>query len=98
MQRVPVISPDGQPLMPTKTSRARRWLREGKARIYSNDLNVFAIQLISEPSGYEIQDVVIGIDPGKLFSGVGIQSSKATLLKLHLILPFARGDRPKGTA
>jgi len=88
MQRVPVISPNGRPFMPTKPSRARRWLKEGKAKIYPNDLNVFAIQLINEPFGYETQDVVIGIDPGKLFSGVGVQSSKATLLKLHLILPF----------
>jgi hypothetical protein len=88
MQRVPVISSDGHPLMPTKPSRARRWLKEGKAKIYPNDLNVFAIQLINEPSGYETQDVVAGIDPGKLFSGVGVHSSKATLFKLHLILPF----------
>ncbi len=88
MQRVPVISPDGRPLMPTKPSRARRWLVCGKAKIYPNELNVFAIQLINEPSDYKTQDVAIGIDPGKLFSGVGVQSSKATLLKLHLILPF----------
>ncbi len=88
MQRVPVISPEGNPLMPTKPSRARRWLKEGIARIYPNDLNIFAIQLINEPSGRETQDVVIGIDPGKLFSGIGIQSNKATLLKFHLILPF----------
>lgn len=88
MQRVAVISPDGRPLMPTKPSRARRWLKEGKAKIYLNDLNIFAIQLINEPSGYKTQDVAIGIDPGKLFSGIGVQSSKATLLKLHLILPF----------
>jgi len=88
MQRVPVISQNGRPLMPTKPSRARRWLKEGKAKIYPSDLKVFAIQLIGEPSGYETQDVVIGIDPGKLFSGVGVQSSQATLLKLHLILPF----------
>jgi len=88
MQRVPVISPDGRSLMPTKPSRARKWLKVGKAKIYPNDLNIFAIQLIDKPSGYETQDVVIGIDPGKLFSGIGIQSSKATLLKLHLVLPF----------
>jgi hypothetical protein len=88
MQRVPVISPSGHPLMPTKPSRARRWLKEGKAKIYPNNLNIFAIQLIGEPSGYETQDLVIGIDPGKLFSGIGVQSSKVTLLKLHLILPF----------
>ena len=88
MQRVPVISPDGRPLMPTKPSRVRRWLKQGKAKIYPNDLNIFAIQLINEPSGHETQDVVIGIDPGKKFSGVGVQSSQVTLLKLHLILPF----------
>ncbi len=88
MQRVPVISPSGHPLMPTKPSRARRWLLCGKAKVYPNDLNVFAIQLIGEPSGYETQDVVVGIDPGKHFSGIGVQSSKATLVKLHLILPF----------
>lgn len=88
MRRVPVIAPDGHPLMPTKPSRARRWLESGKAKIYPNDISVFAIQLINDPSGYETQDVVMGIDPGKLFSGVGVQSSKATLLKLHLILPF----------
>lgn len=88
MQRVPVISPNGKPLMPTKASRARRWLKCGKAKIYANDLQVFAIQLIAQPSGDETQDTVIGIDPGKFFSGVGVQSSKATLLKLHLILPF----------
>lgn len=88
MQRVPVISPDGRPLMPTKPSRARRWLKEGKAKVYSNDLQVFAIQLVNEPSGYATQDVAIGIDPGKLFSGVGVQSNKVTLLKVHLILPF----------
>ncbi|MEW6497845.1 MAG: RRXRR domain-containing protein, partial [Cyanobacteriota bacterium] len=72
MQRAAVISPDGHPLMPTKASRARRWLREGKARIYPNDLNIFAIQLFNEPSRHETQDMVIGIDPGKLFSGVGV--------------------------
>ncbi|NEP12867.1 MAG: hypothetical protein F6K14_22220 [Symploca sp. SIO2C1] len=88
VQRVPVISPQGKALMPTKPSRARKWLRDGKAKIYKNDLNVFAIQLIAQPSGKETQNVVIGIDPGKMFSGVGVQSSKATLLKLHLILPF----------
>ncbi|EGJ31767.1 MULTISPECIES: RRXRR domain-containing protein [Moorena] len=87
MLRVPVISPDGKPLMPTKASRARRWLLCGLAVVYPNDLNVFAVQLVNQPSGNQTQDIAIGIDPGKMFSGMAVQSSKITLWTGHLILP-----------
>lgn len=86
--RVSVLNPDGSPAMPTKPSRARRWLKEGKAVIVHNDLNLFCVQLIAEPSGRDTQDVVIGIDPGKLFTGIGVQTAKSTLFKAHLVLPF----------
>lgn len=88
MQRVPVLAPDGTPLMPTKPSRARRWLRDGKAVVVHNNLQIFCIQLVAEPSSQNIQDVVVGIDPGKLFSGIGVQSSRFTLFMTHLVLPF----------
>ncbi len=88
MYRVPVISSNGKPLMPAKPSRVRRWLKAGIAQVYRNDLNRFAVQLLEEPSGEEVQPISIGIDPGKHFSGVGVQSSKFTLWTAHLILPF----------
>ena len=86
--RVPVLNVDGQPIMPTKASRARRWLRDGKAKVVHNDLGVFQIQLLQEASGTEQQDIVVGIDQGKLFTGMAVQSAKSTLLMLHLELPF----------
>ena len=88
MQRVPVLNPDGSLAMPTKASRARRWLKEGNAKVVHNDLGTFQIQLIAESSGHNYQDVVIGIDSGKLFTGIAVQTAKSTLLMLHLALPF----------
>ena len=86
--RVSTLNPDGSTAMPTKASRANRWLKTGRAKVVHNDLNVFSIQLLFEPSGYEVQDVALGLDPGKMFTGVGVQTSKFTLFTAHLVLPF----------
>ncbi|PAX60749.1 RRXRR domain-containing protein [Brunnivagina elsteri] len=86
--RVPVILADNTPLMPTKPSRARRWIKEGKAIGNFNKLGIFYVQLVNKASDTQTQEIVIGLDPGKMFSGVAVQSQKYTLQMLHLALPF----------
>lgn len=84
--RVPVVDKEGKPLMPTTASRSRRWMEQGKAIPKWSDLGIFYVQLVEPPSGYETQSISIGLDPGKRFSGVAVQSQKYTLGMLHLVL------------
>lgn len=86
--RISVLAPDQVPLMPTLYRRAQAWVEDGKAEWVSNDLNIKQVRLLQEPSSHNIQTVVIGIDPGKKFSGIAVQSSLFTLFTAHLILPF----------
>ena len=82
MSRVPVISNNNQPLMPTKPSRARRWIKQGKAIGKFNDLGIFYVQLVDCPEDNQTQPIAVGIDPGKLFSGIGVQSSHCSAIRL----------------
>ena len=72
----------------TKASRARRMVRDGKAVGKRNKLGIYYIQLLDEPSGREKQSISAGIDPGKYYSGIGLQSGRFTLFTAHLFLPF----------
>jgi hypothetical protein len=96
--RVPVQNPDGSPTMPTKPGRARRWVREGKAVGMWNDSGIYFVRLVAEPSGQEIQPIVIGIDPGKFYTGIAVQSAKFTLYLAHPVLPFQRVKERLGAA
>ncbi len=86
--RVPVLDKDGNPLMPTKCSRARRMVRDGKAVGKFNKLGIYYIQLTDESSGNKKQDISVGLDPGKYYSGIGLVSKNFTLFTAHLFLPF----------
>lgn len=89
MKRVPVLNKEGIPLMPMKASRVAKFLESGKAvKKWSKKLNLFYIQLTVNESGQEAQPIAVGIDPGKSFSGLAVQSKKVTHVGVHAILPF----------
>jgi hypothetical protein len=64
-------------------------VKVGKAIDKWSDVGVYYVQLVN-PAGVKTQPVVIGVDPGKSYAGIGVQSSKFTLARFHLILPFGR--------
>ena len=73
-----VINKHGRPLMPTKPSKARKLLKNKKAKIVS--YKPFTIQLIYGSRGYT-QNVDLGIDLGAKHIGVAIVSEDKVLDK-----------------
>jgi hypothetical protein len=64
--------------MPTKASRARRWIKKGKAVGKWSTLGIFYVQLTVD-AGTHTQDVGLGLDPGSKFDGIAIASTKEVL-------------------
>ena len=94
--RVPVTDPVGKPLMPTTPARARKWIKSGKAIPKRNKLGVFYVQLTVEPSGHQTQEIIVGTDRGKAFTGIARESKLATLIVFHLCLPgFYKSKKTK---
>jgi len=77
-KRVPVLGIDGTPRMPTKASRARRWIAQGKAVGKWSKLGIYYVQL-TQGAGYHSQDIVLGLDPGSLYDGIALASQKEVL-------------------
>ena len=81
--KVPVIGPDRKPLMPTSPKRARKMIESGKATPFWSR-GIFCIRLNVEPSGRNVQPVVVGIDPGSKREGISIISEKEDFLHIQL--------------
>ncbi len=72
--------------MPTLSSRARRWIKKGKAKPMRSKTGIFYVQLVNEPSGRNKQDIVLTNDPGSRYTGVAVCSKKSILYGCNLEL------------
>ena len=62
-----VLNKDGKPLMPCKPSKARKLLKNNKAKVVKRE--PFTIQLLYGSSGYK-QNIVLGVDAGSKHIGL----------------------------
>jgi hypothetical protein len=79
---VPVVDQHQRPLMPTTPSRARRWIKSGKATAFWKG-GLFCVRLNAEPSAREVQPLAVGIDPGSKREGYSVVSAVHTYLNIH---------------
>ena len=79
---VPVVDSTQNPLMPTKPSRARRWIQQGKATPFWKN-GVFCVRLNVDPSDTETQEIVVGVDPGSKKEGFTVKSESHTYLNVQ---------------
>jgi hypothetical protein len=71
-----VIGYNGKPLMPTKPSRAKKLLKQGKAKCIKR--TPFTIKLTYETTNY-IQDLILGIDTGSGMIGSSVVNVECSL-------------------
>lgn len=82
--RVPVVY-RGIPLMPMRWKRAKQYIKNGRARLCKNKLGIIYLKLTKKPSGFDTQQMSIGIDPGSCFDGFSVVSKTEHNLNLELI-------------
>ncbi|MDA8336073.1 MAG: RRXRR domain-containing protein [Peptococcaceae bacterium] len=90
--RVPVVSVDGKPLMPTTPANARKMLRDGVARPRRNKLGLFYIQM-TRPVGTAVQPMALSLDPGGKYEGVAVASHLRVELTGQVNLPTGVPDK-----
>jgi len=79
---VPVVDKNNKPLMPTKPSRARRWIKSGKATPFWKK-GIFCVRLNVEHSFRNIQPIAVGIDPGSKKEAFTVKSEIHTYLSIQ---------------
>jgi hypothetical protein len=79
---VPVVDTEHNPLMPTTPSRARKWIKSGKATHFWKG-GLFCVRLNGEPSARERQPIALGIDPGSKKEGLVVASASHTYLNVQ---------------
>ncbi|MUG96679.1 hypothetical protein F7734_31805 [Scytonema sp. UIC 10036] len=79
---VPVVDKNNRPLMPTTPSRAKRWIKSGKATPFFRK-GVFCVRLNTEPSNRNYQPIAIGVDPGSKREGFTVKSKSHTYLNVQ---------------
>ena len=86
MSKVYVLNNSGHPLMPCDPGKARRLLREGRARVKRR--TPFTIQLLYGSSGYK-QPIILGVDAGSKTVGLSASTQKEELFAAEM---FPRND------
>ncbi len=91
-----VLDRDGSPLMPTRPSRARRLMRQGRARKHWAK-GVFCLQMQDigiDDEGVEIDGVELNIDPGARATGLAVVSETPEGRRAHALVELRhRGTR-----
>lgn len=78
-----VLNNQGNPLMPCKTSKARKLLKAKKAKVIKK--SPFTIQLLFGSAGYK-QEINLGIDAGSKFIGVSATTESKELFSAEVEL------------
>ena len=79
---VPVVDKHQKPLMPTKPSRARKWITDKKATPFWKN-GVFCVRLNVDPCDRYFQEICVGVDPGSKKEGFTVKSEAHTYLNIQ---------------
>ena len=78
-----ILNQNGKPLMPCKPFRARKLLRQNKAKVVKPE--PFTIQLLHGSSGYK-QEITLGVDAGSKAVGLSATTNKKELFSAEVQL------------